>query len=138
MAANPSNFSDELIKEVAENPKLEKYLHLPLQSGDNTILKKMKRPYTSAQYLKLIAKIKKQIPQVKIVTDIIVGFPGETKKQFQNTVKVMKKAQFYQAYIAKYSPRAGTAAFYMEDTVLIQEKINREQSLRKTLDYFKQ
>jgi len=131
MAANPHNFSDELIAEVAKNPKLEKYLHLPLQSGDNTILKKMKRPYTAGQYLKLIDKIKKQIPGVKIVTDIIVGFPGETKKQFQKTVEVMKKTQFYQAYIAKYSPRTGTSAFYMKDNVLSKEKIHREQELRK-------
>jgi tRNA-2-methylthio-N6-dimethylallyladenosine synthase len=133
MAANPHNFSDELISEVAKNPKLEKYLHLPLQSGDNAILKKMKRPYTAGQYLKLIAKIKKQIPGVKIVTDIIVGFPGETKKQFENTVKIFKKAQFYQAYVAKYSPREGTAAFHLKDTVPPEEKINREQALLKLL-----
>ncbi|MEK7103876.1 MAG: MiaB/RimO family radical SAM methylthiotransferase, partial [Patescibacteria group bacterium] len=122
MAANPYNFNDELISEVAKNPKLEKYLHLPLQSGDNAILEKMKRPYTREQYLKLIAKIKKQIPQVKIVTDIIVGFPGETKKAFENTASVFNKVGFYQAYIAKYSPRAGTAAFHMKDTVPPEEK----------------
>ncbi|MDD5738339.1 MAG: MiaB/RimO family radical SAM methylthiotransferase [Candidatus Pacebacteria bacterium] len=131
MAANPHNFTDELINEVAKNPKLEKYLHLPLQSGDNAILKKMKRPYTREQYLKLIAKIKKQIPNVKIVTDVIVGFPGETEKQFQKTVDIMKKTQFYQAYIAKYSPRIGTSAFYMKDNVTTKEKIHREQELRK-------
>ncbi len=131
MAANPHNFNDELINEVAKNPKLEEYLHLPLQSGDSTILKKMKRPYTAGQYLKLIAKIKKQIPYVKIVTDIIVGFPGETEKQFQNTVEIMKKTQFYQAYIAKYSPRPGTAAFYLKDNVPPEEKIRRDQLLRK-------
>lgn len=134
MAANPSNFSDELIAEVAINPKLEKYLHLPLQSGDNKILKKMKRPYTAQQYLKLITKIKKQIPQVKIVTDVIVGFPGETKKAFQNTVNVFNKVGFYQAYIAKYSPRAGTAAFYLKDTVPLKEKFRREKILRKILN----
>ncbi|MFH0739550.1 MAG: MiaB/RimO family radical SAM methylthiotransferase [bacterium] len=133
MAANPQNFSDELISEVAKNPKLEKYLHLPLQSGDNAILKKMKRPYTAGKYLKLIAKIKKQIPNVKIVTDIIVGFPGETKKAFNNTVNVFNKVGFYQAYIAKYSPRAGTAAFFLKDTVPPEEKSLREQILRKLL-----
>ena len=138
MAANPHNFTNELIEEVATNPKLEKYLHLPLQSGDSAILKKMKRPYTAGQYLKLVVKIKKQIPRVKIVTDIIVGFPGETEKQFQNTVNIMKKAQFYQAYIAKYSPRPGTAAFYMKDAVSAQEKQHREQTLRKILNDFKQ
>ena len=133
MAANPQNFSDELIVEVAKNPKLEKYLHLPLQSGDNTILKKMKRPYTSGQYLKLIAKIKKQIPGVKIVTDIIVGFPGETKKAFQNTVNVFNKVGFYQAYISKYSPRPGTASFRLKDNVPMVEKQRRVQTLLKIL-----
>ncbi|MDO8524351.1 MAG: MiaB/RimO family radical SAM methylthiotransferase [bacterium] len=133
MAANPHNFSDELIAEIAVNPKLEKYLHLPLQSGDNGILKKMKRPYTAGQYLKLIAKIKKQIPDVKIVTDIIVGFPGETKKAFQKTIDIFNKVGFYQAYIAKYSPRAGTAAFYLKDTVPPEEKSQREQELRKLI-----
>ena len=133
MAANPRNFSDELIAEIAKNPKLEKYLHLPLQSGDNAILKKMKRPYTAGQYLKLIAKIKKQIPGVKIVTDIIVGFPGETKKAFQNTINVFNKVGFYQAYIAKYSPRPGTAAFFIKDNVPAEEKSRREQILRKIL-----
>lgn len=134
MAANPSNFSDELIEEIAKNPKLEKYLHLPLQSGDNTILKKMKRPYTATQYLKLIAKIKKQIPKVKIVTDIIVGFPGETKKAFENTANVFNKVGFYQAYISKYSPRPGTAAFHLKDTVPPEEKSRREQVLIKLLN----
>ncbi|MDD5433412.1 MAG: MiaB/RimO family radical SAM methylthiotransferase [Candidatus Pacebacteria bacterium] len=133
MAANPHNFNDELIKEIAKNPKLEKYLHLPLQSGDNAILKTMKRPYTASQYIKLIAKIKKQIPGVKIVTDIIVGFPGETKKAFQNTVNVFNKVGFYQAYISKYSPRPGTAAFFLKDTVPTEEKSQREQRLIKIL-----
>lgn len=134
MAANPHNFNNELIAEVAKNPKLEKYLHLPLQSGDNTILKKMKRPYTREQYLKLIAKIKKQIPEVKIVTDIIVGFPGETKKAFKNTANVFNKVGFYQAYISKYSPRTRTAAFYLKDSVPAEEKSQREQILIKLLN----
>ncbi len=134
MASNPHNFTDELIAEVASNPKLEKYLHLPLQSGDNTILKKMKRPYTREEYLKLIAKVKKQIPDVKIITDIIVGFPGETKKAFLNTVDVFNKVGFYQAYISKYSPRARTAAFYLKDSVPAPEKQRRAQTLRKIID----
>ncbi len=131
LAANPNNFTDELINEVAQNPKLEKYLHLPLQSGDNEILKKMRRPYTSQEYLRLIKKIKNKIPDVKIATDIIVGFPGETKKAFENTVKVMQKAGFYQAFIAKYSPRPGTAAFYLKDNVPVKEKKLREKILRQ-------
>lgn len=133
LAANPKNFTDGLIDEIAKNQKLEKYIHLPLQSGDNEILKRMNRPYTSQQYLKLVEKIKKKIPDAKIAVDIIVGFPGETKKQFQNTAAVLKKLgkNLYQAYVAKYSPRAGTAAFYMKDNVPAEEKARREQVLRK-------
>jgi len=133
MAANPNHFSERLIGEIAKNPKLEKYLHLPLQSGDDAILKKMRRPYTSQQYLELIYKIKKQIPNVKIVTDIIVGFPGETKKAFENTVNVFNKVGFYQAYIAKYSPRPGTAAFTLADDVSLAEKKRRFDVLNQLL-----
>jgi len=133
MAANPNHFSELLIKEIAQNPKLEKYLHLPLQSGDDAILKKMKRPYTREQYLKLIHKIKKQIPNVKIVTDIIVGFPGETKKAFERTVQIVKRVGFYQIYIAKYSPRPGTAAFALKDNVPSEEKKRREQTILRFL-----
>ncbi len=133
LAANPKNFTDELINEIACNPKLEKYLHLPLQSGDNEILKKMRRPYTSQEYLRLVEKIKKKIPDVKIATDIIVGFPGETKKQFQNTVNLIKNVDPFKVYIAKYSPRAGTAAFYLKDNVPTEEKKKREKVLRNLL-----
>lgn len=130
---HPKDFSDKLIEEMAKNPKIIKYVHLPFQAGDNTILKKMNRNYTRADYLKLIAKIKKAMPMVVITTDIIVGFPGETEKQFQRTVEVMKKVNFKQAFIAKYSPRAGTTAFKMKDDVPLVEKKRREQVLRKFL-----
>lgn len=130
---HPKDFSDKLIAEMAKNDKIIKYVHLPFQAGDNAILKKMNRHYTRADYLKLIAKIRKAIPEVVITTDIIVGFPGETKKQFTKTVEIMKKARFKQAYIAKYSPRAGTAAYHMADTVPAEEKSRREQELRKIL-----
>jgi len=130
---HPKDFSDKLIAEMAKNNKIIKYVHLPFQAGDNEILRKMNRHYTRTDYLKLIVKIRKAIPEVVITTDIIVGFPGETKKQFAKTVEVMKKARFKQAYIAKYSPRAGTAAFRMKDTVPAEEKKRREQELRKML-----
>ena len=126
---HPKDFSDKLIAEMAKNPKIIKYVHLPFQTGDNAILKKMNRKYTRQDYLKLIAKIKKAMPAVVITTDIIVGFPGETEKQFQRTVEVMKKVNFKQAFIAKYSPRSGTAAFRLKDTVPLIEKQNREQIL---------
>lgn len=126
---HPKDFSNELIEEMAQNPKIAKYVHLPFQAGDNSILKRMNRHYTRAGYLKLIAKIKKAIPEAVITTDIIVGFPGETKKQFEKTVEIMKKVKFKQAFIAKYSPRPGTAAFCLKDSVPIKEKKNREQIL---------
>ncbi len=130
---HPKDFSDKLIKEMANNPKIIKYVHLPFQAGDNAILKKMNRHYTRADYLKLIAKIKKAMPGVVITTDIIVGFPGETQKQFEKTVEVMQKVNFKQAFIAKYSPRAGTSAFRLKDTVPLEEKKRREQILLKKI-----
>ncbi len=126
---HPKDFSDNLIAEMARNDKIIKYVHLPFQSGDNTILKKMNRHYTRQDYLKLIAKIKKAMSDVEITTDIIVGFPGETKKQFQKTIEVMKAVGFKQAYIAKYSPRPGTAAFKLKDNISLEEKKHREQIL---------
>ncbi len=130
---HPRDMSDKLIETIAKCDKVVKYVHLPLQSGDNFILKKMNRKYTSQGYLKLINKIKKAIPNVEITTDVIVGFPGETKKQFQNTVVLFKKIKFNNAYISKYSPRQGTSAFNMKDNVSLQEKKQREQILRNII-----
>jgi len=128
---HPKDFSNELIKEMTKNPKIIKYVHLPFQAGDNAILKKMNRHYTRQDYLKLIAKIKKAMPGVVITTDIIVGFPGETKQQFTKTLEVMKKVGFKQAFVAKYSPRPGTAAYKLKDNVPFEEKKRREQILLK-------
>jgi tRNA-2-methylthio-N6-dimethylallyladenosine synthase len=126
---NPKNFSDELIEIMAKSEKVAKYLNLPVQSGDNQILKKMNRPYTVKQYKNLVKKIRKKIPNINLSTDVIVGFPGETKKQFENTVKLFKEIKFNMAYIAKYSPRPGTAAFKMKDNVPLKEKKRREKIL---------
>jgi len=126
---HPKDFSDELIKEMAQNPKVVKYAHLPFQAGDNQILAKMNRGYTRQDYLRLAAKIKKAMPNVVITTDVIVGFPGETKKAFQNTVAVFKKIGFRQAFVAKYSPREGTFAYKLKDNVPLAEKKRREQLL---------
>jgi len=130
LTSHPRDFSDELIKVIKESKKIKKYIHLPVQSGDNEVLRKMKRNYTKEQYLKLIEKIKKEIPNVEISTDVIVGFPGETKKQFQNTVDLLKKANFSNAYIACYSPRPNTVAFHLKDTVPSKEKGKRAAILR--------
>ena len=130
---NPKNFSDELIKVMTKSEKIAKYLNLPVQSGDNEILKKMNRPYTVQQYKNLVKKIREKIPDINLSTDVIVGFPGETKKQFQNTVKLFKEINFNMAYIAKYSPRPGTAAFKIKDDVPLKEKKRREKTLRRII-----
>ncbi len=134
LTSHPKDMSDELIEVIANCPKIIKEIHLPLQSGDNQILKRMNRHYTVNQYKNLVKKIRRKIPQAKISTDIIVGFPGETKKQFQNTAKVVKEIKFDNAYIAKYSPRHGTAAFKMKDNVPLKEKKRREKILRRIID----
>ena len=122
LTSHPKDISDKLIKTMANCKKLAKELHLPVQSGDNAILKKMNRGYSVNHYLNLLKKIREALPDIKISTDIIVGFPGETKKQFQNTIKLAKAAKFNKAFIAKYSPRPGTAAARLKDDVAPEEK----------------
>lgn len=134
ISPNPKNFSDELIKVMANSKKIAKYLNLPVQSGDDEILKKMKRPYTVKEYKKLVKKIRKVMPEINLSTDVIVGFPGETKKQFENTAKLFKELKFNNAYIAKYSPRPMTAAFQLKDNVPLKEKKRREKILREIIN----
>ena len=131
MSSHPKDFSDNLIKAIAENKKVSREIHLPVQSGDNAILKKMNRKYTVSHYKNLIKKIRKAVSDVKISTDAIVGFPGETKKQFQNTAKMFKELKFGKAYIGKYSPRPGTPSAKMKDNVPIEEKKRRWQILNE-------
>jgi len=131
LTSHPKDFSDELIKVIKESKKIKKYLHLPVQSGDNEILRRMNRKYTREYYLNLIEKIKKEIPEVEISTDVIVGFPGETKKQFLNTLDLFKKARFSNAYIACYSPRPNTAASKLKDNVSPKKKEKRAAALRR-------
>jgi len=132
-SSHPADFTDELIDVMANSKKVAKYLHLPVQSGDNQILKKMNRPYTAEKYKNLVKKIRKKIPDINLSTDVIVGFPGETKKQFENTVKLFKEIKFNIAYIAKYSPRPGTTAFRLKDNIPLKEKKRREKILREIL-----
>ena len=133
VTSHPKDMSDELIEVVANNDKICNYIHLTVQTGDDEILKKMNRKYTTEHYLSLIEKIRNKIPNVFISTDIIVGFPGETKEQFKNTVKLMKQAEFNMAYIAQYSPRSGTAAYQLNDNVSKKEKEKRKNTLEKIL-----
>ncbi|MBU4369371.1 tRNA (N6-isopentenyl adenosine(37)-C2)-methylthiotransferase MiaB, partial [Patescibacteria group bacterium] len=134
ITSHPKDLSDELIEIMAKSEKITEYLHLPVQSGDDVILQKMNRGYTVKDYKKLIGKIRDKIRMISISTDIIVGFPGETKKEFKQTVKLMKWAKFDMIYIAQYSPRPMTAACQLKDDVIKKEKKRREQILNRILE----
>jgi tRNA-2-methylthio-N6-dimethylallyladenosine synthase len=110
MSSNPWDFSDELIEVIASNKKITRQIHLPVQSGSNTVLKRMNRWYTREDYIGLIRQIRGKVPKVEFSTDIIVGFCGETEEEFLETVDLAEKAGFYKAYIAMYSDRPMTAA----------------------------
>lgn len=127
LTSHPKDMSDQLIKVISQSERISKEIHLPVQSGDNQILEKMSRGYTIDHYKKLIKKIRRAIPEAEISTDIIVGFPGETKKQFQKTVDLVKEIGFKQIYAAAYSRRAGTAASKLKDNVPSTEKKRRKR-----------
>ena len=124
ISSNPWDFSDELIDTIAKYPNINRLIHLPFQSGDDEILRKMNRAYTQKDYLGLVKRIRSQISDVRFSTDIIVGFPGEDETAFQNTVSVCKKVIFDIAYINKYSPRRGTvsAKLYQDDIPMAEKK----------------
>jgi len=131
---HPKDFSDELIKTMAECEKFAHYINLPVQSGNNAVLKRMGRPYTVGHYKKLVGKIRKAMPDIAISTDIIVGFPGETKKQFEDTKKLFKEIKFDMAFISEYSPRPKTVAYKMfKDNVSHKEKEARKNELNEIL-----
>jgi tRNA-2-methylthio-N6-dimethylallyladenosine synthase len=135
ISSNPWDFSDELIDIIANNPKISRRIHLPVQSGDTKMLKKMNRWYTRAQYLALINKLKKRIPGVSISTDFIVGFCGETSRQFANTVSLAKKVGFLKAYVSMYSDRPMTAAHKVyKDDVPYEEKKRRWKILDELIN----
>jgi tRNA-2-methylthio-N6-dimethylallyladenosine synthase len=122
---HPKDMSNDIIDAVAKLPKIKKQIHLPLQSGSNKILKAMNRPYNQEQYLNIINAIKTAGVDIKITTDVIVGFPGESEEDFQKTVEVFNKVGYHIAYINKYSPRAGTAAYKLGDPISWSEKKRR-------------
>jgi tRNA dimethylallyltransferase len=132
-SSHPKDLSDDLIKTMKKCKKIANCLNLPVQSGDDEILKRMNRPYTIEQYKTLVKKIRREIPNIFLSTDVIVGFPSETKEQFENTRKLFEEIQFDMAYISKYSPRYGTAAFKLKDNVPAKEKKRREKMLEKII-----
>ncbi|OGK51902.1 hypothetical protein A2966_00795 [Candidatus Roizmanbacteria bacterium RIFCSPLOWO2_01_FULL_41_22] len=135
ISSNPWDFSDELIDLIAQYPNITRTIHLPVQSGDNNVLKRMNRWYTREEYLKIISKLKSKIPNIKITTDIIVGFCGETEEEFQNTAKLAREVGFEKAYISRYSERYMTAATkVMKDDVPHHIKKKRWQILEDSIN----
>lgn len=128
MTPHPKDLSDELIEVMAHSKKICKHLHLPVQSGSSRILKLMNRKYTKEHYLTLVDKIRTAVPDIAITTDIIVGFPGETEEDFQETLDVVRKAKYDSAFTFIYSKRSGTPAAKMPDQVseeVVHERFDR-------------
>ena len=128
MTSHPKDLSDELIEAMAECDKVCTHLHLPLQSGSTEILKKMNRKYTKESYLSLVERIREKNPKLSLTTDIIVGFPGETEEDFEDTLDVVRKVRYDSAYTFIYSKRTGTPAAAMENQVpeeVVKERFDR-------------
>jgi tRNA-2-methylthio-N6-dimethylallyladenosine synthase len=130
LTSHPNWMTDELLDAVQTLPKVCPHIEVPIQAGDDEILQAMRRGYTAAAYRELIAKIRDRIPGVSIATDIIVGFPGETDAQFQNTYQLFADLRMDVAHLARYSPRTGTfSARKMEDDVPDAVKMDRFRRL---------
>ena len=131
MSPHPKDFSDELIEVIRDSKKIARQIHLPLQSGSTKILKEMNRKYTKKDYLKIVEKLRKADSTLSISTDIIVGFPGETEKDFEETLDVVKRVGFDQIYMFIYSKRTGTKGAMLEDKTPQEEKVKRLEKLKK-------
>ena len=125
MSSHPKDIGDEVIKAIRECDKVVKQVHLPIQSGSNELLKKMNRNYTREQYLGIIEKIKREIPGVALTTDFIIGFPGETEEDIEDTIKLVEEVKFDSAFTFIYSRRKYTPADRMENQ--IPEEIKHER-----------
>ncbi len=128
MTSHPKDLSDELIEVMGRSKKICNHLHLPVQSGSSRLLNRMNRRYTKEQYLNLVDRIKKAVPNISLTTDIIVGFPGETEEDFQETLDVIRKVRYESAYTFIYSKRTGTPAAKMDEQVsadVIKERFDR-------------
>lgn len=136
VTSHPWDFTDEMIDIIAKCDNVMPYIHLPLQSGSSRILKLMGRRYTKAEYLELFEKMKKRIPNVAITTDIIVGFPGETEDDFQDTLDVVNSCQYDGAFTFIFSPREGTPASKMEDETPIAIKEERLHRLNELINSY--
>ena len=134
--SHPLDMTDDLIDVYGHVPQLVSHLHLPVQSGSNEILTKMKRNYTREDYLQIISKLRRARSNIKISSDFIVGFPNETNKDFQQTMDLIEKVQFDASFSFIFSPRPGTPASQLEDKTPPTQKKERLQILQDRIDYF--
>ncbi len=131
MTSHPRDMDPRLIEAIARLPKAVETIHLPVQAGDDTVLRRMRRQYTVERYLNLVAQIRATVPGVAVTTDIIVGFCGETEEQFQRTLDLMDAVQFDVVHVACYSPRHGTVSASWDDDVPQEEKEERRRRLER-------
>lgn len=136
VTSHPWNFTDEMIDVIARYQNIMPYIHLPIQSGSDEILKRMNRRYTKKEYLELFKKMKERIPNVAITTDIIVGFPGETEDDFNETLEVVKECEYDGAYTFIFSPREGTPAAKMIDNTSMDVKEKRLYKLNELVNKY--
>ena len=130
LTSHPSFMSDRIIDSVASLPKVCEHINLPVQSGDDNVLTRMRRPYTSGEYLAVINRIKDALPHVSLSTDVIVGFPGETDEEYQRSLDLVAQVRFDKVHIAAYSPRPGTIAHKtMADDIGLEAKTERRVGL---------
>ena len=136
MSPHPKDFKDDLIEVIKKSKKISRQIHLPLQSGNSNVLKRMNRKYTKDQFLEVAYKLKKADENISLSTDIIVGFPNETEEEFLDTLDVVEKIKFDQIYMFIYSKRNGTIAAKMEDKTSNEEKVNRLERIKKLYESY--
>ena len=136
VTSHPWDFTDKMINIIGKYSNIMPYIHLPLQSGSDRILKLMGRRYTKESYLNLFDKIKKTVPNVAITTDIIVGFPGETEKDFKDTLEIVDKCKYDSAFTFIFSPREGTPAAKMKDDISLKVKEDRLHRLNELVNKY--
>ena len=136
VTSHPWDFTDKMIEIIGKYPNIMPYIHLPLQSGSNRILKLMARRYTKESYLELVEKLRKNIPNISLTTDIIVGFPNETREDFEETLEVVNACKYDSAFTFIFSPREGTPAAKMIDNVSLEEKRDRLHELNELVNKY--
>jgi tRNA-2-methylthio-N6-dimethylallyladenosine synthase len=141
MTSHPKDTSDKLIAAMAKyKDKIAPYFHLPLQSGSNSVLKRMNRTYTRERFMSIVEALRENIPNICLSTDVIVGFPGESEEDFEDTLDILRRAEIDSAYAFLYSPREGTPAAKMQDQIpdeIKSERINRLFALQDKISYEK-